>query len=78
MCRDPLRYILTFGYMSHILKKRYLQIAMENIAMENDNQKKASESLHALDIDAEERLNPKLKSSRIISIKGENNSTLNL
>ena len=64
--------------MSHILKKRYLQIAMENIASENDNQKKVSESLPRLDIDAEESLNPKLKSSRIISIKGENNSSLNL
>ena len=73
-----MRYVLTFGYMSHIIKKRYLQIAMENIATENDNQKKVSESLPKTDISTEEILNPKLKSSRIISIKGENNSSLNL
>ena len=51
---------------------------MDNIATENDNQKKVSESLPKSDIDVEESLNPKLKSSRIISIKGENNSSLNL
>lgn len=64
--------------MSHILKKRYLQIAMENIETENENQKKATDSLPKIDIASEESMNPKLKSSRIISIKGENNSTLNL
>lgn len=64
--------------MSHILKKRYLQIAMENIETENENQKKATDSLPKIDLASEESMNPKLKSSRIISIKGENNSTLNL
>lgn len=73
-----MRYVLTFGYMSHILKKRYLQIAMENIETENENQKKATDSLPKIDLASEESMNPKLKSSRIISIKGENNSTLNL
>lgn len=64
--------------MSHILKKRYLQIAMENIETENENQKKVTDSFPKIDLDSEESMNPKLKSSRIISIKGENNSTLNL
>ena len=75
---DPLRYILTLGYMSHIVRKRYLQIALDNITTEKSVVKEAVESVKKPDIAAEEIKNPKLKSSRIISIKGKNNSSLNL
>lgn len=77
-CSDPLRYILTLGYMSQIVRKRYLQIALDNLTTENTVVKKAIQCVKKPDIAAEERKNPKLKSSRIISIKGKNNSSLNL
>ena len=77
-CSDPLRYILTLGYMSQIVRKRYLQIALDNLTTENTVVKKAIQCVKKPDITAEERKNPKLKSSRIISIKGKNNSSLNL
>lgn len=64
--------------MSHIVRKRYLQIALDNITTENSVVKEAVESVKKPDIAAEEIKNPKLKSSRIISIKGKNNSSLNL
>ena len=75
---DPIRYMMTLGYMGYIVRKRYLQIALDNIDTENHIQKKVVDSIKVPSLEAEEKKNPKLKSSRIITMKGKNNSRISM
>ena len=75
---DPIRYMMTLGYMGYIVRKRYLQIALDNLDTENHIQKKVVDSIKVPNLEAEELKNPKLKSSRIITMKGKHNSRINL
>ena len=64
--------------MGYIVRKRYLQIALDNLDTENSIQKKVVSSIKESSIEAEEQKNPKLKSSRIITMKGKHNSSIHL
>ena len=78
ICSDPIRYMMTLGYMGYIVRKRYLQIALDNIDTENHIQKKVVDSIKVPSLEAEEKKNPKLKSSRIITMEGKNNSRISM
>ena len=61
-----------------MIRQRYFEVAIETINQENENARKASNEIKLIDIEEEEKKNPKLKETRIISIKGKNNSTINM
>lgn len=75
---DPLRYILTFFYARHIINKRYLETALETISHQDQSAKDAVASVKRTSLKDEESKNPKIKSTRIITIKGKNNSSINM
>lgn len=75
---DPFRYILTFFYARHIINKRYLETALETISHQDQSAKDAVASVKRTSLKEEESKNPKIKSTRIITIKGKNNSSINL
>lgn len=75
---DPFRYILTFFYARHIINKRYLETALETISHQDQSAKDAVASVKRTSLKDEESKNPKIKSTRIITIKGKNNSSINL
>lgn len=75
---DPFRYILTLFYARHVINKRYLETAMETISHQDQKAKDAVASVKSTSLQDEESKNPKIKSTRIITIKGKNNSSINM
>lgn len=77
-CRDPIRYLMTILYARHVISKRYLETALENISCEDKGAKEAVASVKSTSLVDEEHKNPKIKSTRIITIKGKHNSSINM
>lgn len=77
-CSDPVRTFATLVYARYVLRKNYLNISLLNLDTENEKAKNATKRVKIRDISAEEERNPKLKASRIITIKGKHNSSMSL
>ena len=75
---DPVRYLMTIIYARHVISKRYLETALENISCEDKGAKEAVASVKSTSLVDEEHKNPKIKSTRIITIKGKHNSSINM
>lgn len=75
---DPLRTLFTLFYARHVLRKNYLRVSLENIQDENESVKRAVASVTHTDLTEEEKKNDKLKTSRIITIKKDHNSSMNI
>lgn len=75
---DPIRTFVTLVYARYVLRKNYLSVALSNLDVENEEAKSAAKKVKVRDVSAEEEDNPKLKASRIITIKGKNNSSVSI
>lgn len=72
---DPIRYLLTVLYMRSILHKRFSEVAVENLQCENEEAKNAVKAVKTANLEIEEWKHPKMKATRIITIKGKHNSS---
>lgn len=75
---DPIRTFATLVYARYVLRKNYLSISLSNLDTENEKAKSAAKKVKVRDISAEEERNPRLKASRIITIKGKHNSSVSM